>query len=53
MRRINEEDLTLEDAAGTRYPPRKLAGKLADTVVRSLLLVGILYLIGLAWEAFA
>jgi hypothetical protein len=53
MRRITEEDLTLEDAAGTRYPPRKVAWKLADTIVRSLLLVGVLYLIGLTWEAFA
>jgi hypothetical protein len=53
LRRRMEEALTIEDGAGTRYPPRKVAWKLADTIVRSLLLVGVLYAIGLTWEAFA
>jgi hypothetical protein len=53
MRRITEDDLTLEDATGERCPPRVVAPKLLDTLLRSLLLVGILYAIGLVWEAFA
>jgi hypothetical protein len=53
MRRITEEDLTLEDATGERYPPRVVARRLLDTLARSLLLVGILYAIGLVWEAVA
>jgi hypothetical protein len=53
MRRITEEDLTLVDATGERYPPRVVAWRLLDTLVRSLLLVGILVLIGLCWEALA
>jgi hypothetical protein len=53
MRRIAEDDLTLEDATGERYPRRVVAAKLLDTLVRSLLLVGTLYAIGLVWEAVA
>jgi hypothetical protein len=53
MRRITEEDLTLVDATGERYPPRLIAARLLDTLVRTLLLVGILFAIGLSWEAFA
>jgi hypothetical protein len=53
VRRITEEDLTLVDAAGDRYPPRLLGARLLDTLVRSLLLVGVLFLIGLCWELFA
>ena len=51
-RRITEEDLTLRDAAGTRYPPRRLSVKLADTVARSIGVVVVLVAIGLVWEAF-
>ncbi|HVG99428.1 MAG TPA: hypothetical protein VM844_01600 [Miltoncostaeaceae bacterium] len=53
MRRITEDDLTLVDATGDRYPPRLVAWRLLDTLIRSLLLVGILFLIGFCWEAFA
>jgi hypothetical protein len=53
VRRITEEALTLEDATGERYPPRVAVPKLLDTLVRSLLLVGVLYAIGLVWEALA
>lgn len=51
-RRITEDDLTLRDAAGSPYPPRRLGLKLADTVVRSTGVVVLLVMIGLAWEAF-
>ena len=51
-RRITEDDLTLRDATGRRYPPRRLGLKLADTVVRSIGVVVILVALGLAWEAF-
>ena len=53
MRRLTEEDLTIVDGRGRRHPPRPLAWKIAETVVRSLAVVGVLYLIGLGWETFA
>lgn len=53
MRRITRDDLTLVDATGERYPPRVVALGLLDTAVRFVLLVALLFLIGLAWEAFA
>jgi hypothetical protein len=52
MRRITEDDLTLVDATGERYPPRLVARRLLDTFVRFVLLVVLLFLIGLSWEAF-
>lgn len=52
MRRFTEEDLTLRDAAGREYPPRRLAVKLTDTVIRSIGVVCLLVTIGLLWEAF-
>lgn len=52
MRRITEDDLTMRDATGKPFPPRPLAVKLADTVVRSTGLVVLLVCIGLIWEAF-
>ena len=52
MRRITEDELTLTDATGKPFPPRPLAGKLADTVVRSAALAVLLVGIGLVWEAF-
>jgi hypothetical protein len=51
-RRISEEDLTMTDAAGRRYPPRKLGVKLTDTVIRSVGVAFLLVAIGLLWEAF-
>jgi hypothetical protein len=53
VRRITEEDLTLVDATGERYPPRLVAWRLLDTFARFVLLVVLLFLIGLSWEAFA
>lgn len=53
VRRITEEDLTLVDATGERYPPRLVAWRLLDTAVRFVLLTGVLFLIGLCWEALA
>jgi len=53
VRRISEDDLTFVDATGERYPPRVYVPKLLDTLVRSLLLVGILFVIAACWEAFA
>ena len=52
MRRITEDDLTLRDATGRRYPPGPLARKLLDTVLRSVGLAFLLVAIGLAWQAF-
>ena len=53
MRRITEDDLTFVDATGERYPPRVYVPRLLDTLARTLLLVGILFVIGVCWEAFA
>jgi hypothetical protein len=53
VRRIPEDDLTFVDASGERYPPRVYVPRLIDTLVRSLLLTGLLFLIGVCWEAFA
>ncbi|MGD9697107.1 MAG: hypothetical protein AB7V42_15770 [Thermoleophilia bacterium] len=44
--------IDLRDAAGTRYAPRALLVKLADTIARTLVVVGILYAIAGLWEAF-
>ncbi|WP_217913193.1 hypothetical protein [Miltoncostaea marina] len=53
MRRLTEGDLTIVDGRGRRYPPRPLAWRIAETVVRSLAVVGVLYLVGLGWGAVA
>jgi hypothetical protein len=53
VRRITEDDLTFVDATGERYPPRVYIPKVIDTLVRTLLLTGLLFLIGLCWELFA
>ena len=53
MRRISEDDLTFVDATGERYPPRVYLPKMLDTLVRTLLLTGLLFLIGICWEAVA
>lgn len=52
MRRITEDELTLRDAAGAVYPPRALARKLTDTIVRSVGVGVLLAAIGFAWDAF-
>ena len=51
-RRITEDDLTLRDATGVAYPPRKLGRMPADTVIRSIGVVVLLVCIGLLREAF-
>lgn len=53
MRRPTEGDLTIVDARGTEYPPRHVVRKTLDTVLRTLVVLGLLYLIGFAWESFA
>ena len=53
MRRITKDDLTLVDATGDRYPPRVIVIGLLDTAARFVLLVVLLVLIGLTWEALA
>lgn len=53
MRRPTARDLTIVDAEGTEYPPRHVAWKTIDTVLRTLVVLGLLYGIGLAWETFA
>jgi hypothetical protein len=53
VRRLTEDDFTLVDATGERYPPRVVAWKLLDTGVRFVLLVVLLVVIGVCWEAFA
>lgn len=44
--------IELRDAAGTRYEPRALAVKLADTILRTLVVLGLLYAIAGLWELF-
>jgi hypothetical protein len=53
MRRPTEEELTVIDAAGTPHPPRRVASKLLDTTIRTLVLTAALFVIGLAWEWLA
>lgn len=52
MRRTAEDALTITDARGRRHPPRPLAWKVAETVARSIAVVGVLAVIGVLWEAF-
>ena len=51
VRRLTEDELTLRDATGRPYPPRPLAHKLLDTVVRSVGVAFLLVAIGLVWQA--
>lgn len=51
MRRITQEDLTVRDETGRVYPPRAVAAKLADTIVRTLGVVAALFVIAALWEA--
>ena len=54
MRRITEDDLTLVNATGERYPPRARGAEAAGHGRRRfVLLTGLLFVIGLCWEAFA
>jgi hypothetical protein len=52
MRRITEEDLTIREPDGTPHPPRVIAVKLVDTILRTLIVVGLLVAVGLLWGAF-
>ena len=49
---ISEDRRALVDATGRQYPIRAIAIKLADTTIRTVGLVLILFAIGLIWEAF-
>ena len=53
IRRPTEEELTVVDAAGTPYPPGKVAWKMLDTTIRTLVLTGVLITIGFGWEWLA
>jgi hypothetical protein len=47
---MTEDRRGLVDARGRVYPFRTLAVKLADTIVKTLLLVAILYGVAGVWE---
>jgi hypothetical protein len=49
---MTEDRRALVDARGRVYPFRELAVKLADTLVRTLLLVAALYAVAGVWELF-
>ena len=49
---ITEDRRAFVDARGRVYPFREVAVKLADTLVRTLVVVGLLYLIAGVWELF-
>jgi hypothetical protein len=52
VRSITEDRRAFVDARGRVYPFRAVAAKLADTIVRTLVVVGILYAIAGIWTAF-
>ena len=52
MSGMSEDRRAFVDARGRVYPFRDVALKLLDTLVRTLIVVGILYLIAGAWELF-
>lgn len=52
MSPIDEQALTIVDERGRHYPPGPLLRKVAETVVRSVAVVGLLCLIGVLWEIF-
>jgi hypothetical protein len=49
---ITEDRRAFIDARGRVYPFRTVAAKLLDTLVRTLVVVGVLYLIAGLWELF-
>ena len=49
---ITEDRRAFVDARGRVYPFREVVVKLADTIVRTLVVVGLLYLIAGVWELF-
>lgn len=52
MRRITKEDLTIVDATGERYPPRRVLKGLVNTILLTLVLIAILYGVALLWAVF-
>jgi hypothetical protein len=52
VRRITKEDLTIVDETGERYPPKRILKGLVNTILLTLVLIGILYGIALLWAAF-
>jgi hypothetical protein len=49
VRRITEEDLTIVDELGERYPPRRVIKGLVSTILLTLFLIAILFGIALVW----
>jgi capsule polysaccharide export protein KpsE/RkpR len=47
VRRITKEDLTIVDATGEKYPPKRVL-----TILLTLFLIAILYGIALLWAIF-
>jgi hypothetical protein len=47
---MTEDRRALIDARGRVYPFREIARKLADTIVRTLIVVAMLYAIAGIWE---
>jgi hypothetical protein len=52
VRRITKEDLTIVDATGEEYPPKRVFKGLVATILLTLLLIAILYGIALLWAIF-
>ena len=52
MKGLSEDRRALVDAMGKHYPFRPLMWKLLDTIVRTIGVVALLYLVALAWEIF-
>jgi hypothetical protein len=52
VRRITEDDLTIVDETGERYPPKRVLKGLVNTLLLTLLLIAILYGIALVWAIF-
>jgi len=52
VRRITEEDLTIVDETGERYPPKRILKGLVNTILLTLLLIAMLYGIALLWAIF-
>jgi hypothetical protein len=52
VRTMTEDRRALIDARGRVYPFRELAVKMADTIVRTLVVVAALYAVAGVWELF-
>ena len=52
MRTMTDDRRALIDARGRVYPFRVIGLKLADTIVRTLVVVGLLYAVAGVWGIF-